>query len=365
MTNDLAKRPASGRTWRLGKEWYDEKFHYVMETSITPEHLLADAEASVRVIRAEMLQLALPLYKQMYPGQDDYGTLPARERENKIIAAVLTKISDEHPQRDQLIEAVKADLEGITHFIREKRIVSLGSRDNLKVIPTPEFMRGSYSVAGFHSAPPLEPTAEAQYWVTPIDPKMPEAKAESKLREYNSYTLKWLTIHEALPGHYVQAEHADDVEPPNRRVLRGIFGNGAYVEGWAEYIADVMTEEGYLDHSPKFGLVRRKILLRAVSNSILDIRLQTMNMTDQQAMDLMLNDTFQTQAEAEGKLRRAKLTSTQLPTYFVGIRQWWELRKKYQAAKGSAFNLEEFHNKALDQGPLPIEYLEKIILPGM
>jgi uncharacterized protein (DUF885 family) len=78
----------------------------------------------------------------------------------------------------------------------------------------------------------------------------------------------------------------------------------------------------------------------------------------------MLNDTFQTQAEAEGKLRRAKLTSTQLPTYFVGMQQWWELRKKYQAAKGSAFNLEEFHNKALDQGPLPIEYLEKIILPG-
>jgi uncharacterized protein (DUF885 family) len=365
MRNDLAKRPASGRTWRLGKEWYDEKFHYVMETSITPEQLLADAEANVKAIRAEMLQLALPLYKQMYPGQDDYGTLPARERENKIIAAVLNKISDEHPQRDQLIEAVKADLEGIKQFIREKRIVSLGSRDNLKVIPTPEFMRGSYSVAGFHSAPPLEPTAQAQYWVTPIDPKMPEAKAESKLREYNSYTLKWLTIHEALPGHYVQAEHADDVEPPNRRVLRGIFGNGAYVEGWAEYIADVMTEEGYLDHSPKFGLVRRKILLRAISNSILDIRLQTMNMTDQQAMDLMLNDTFQTQAEAEGKLRRAKLTSTQLPTYFVGIRQWWELRKKYQAAKGSAFNLEEFHNKALDQGPLPIEYLEKIILPGM
>lgn len=364
MTNDLAKRPASGRTWRLGKGWYEEKFRYVMETSITPEQLLADAEAKVKAIRAEMLQLALPLYKQMYPGQDDYGTLPARERENKIIAAVLNRVSDEHPQRDQLIEAVKADLEGIKQFIREKRIVSLGSRENLKVIPTPEFMRGIYSVAGFHSAPPLEPTAEAQYWVTPIDPKMPEAKVESKLREYNNYTLKWLTIHEALPGHYVQAEHADDVEPPNRRVLRGIFGNGAYIEGWAEYIADVMTEEGYLDHSPKFGLVRRKILLRAISNSILDIRLHTMNMTDQQAMDLMLNDTFQTQAEAEGKLRRAKLTSTQLPTYFVGIRQWWELRKKYQAAKGSAFNLEEFHNKALDQGPLPIEYLEKIILPG-
>jgi len=364
MKNDLAKRPTNGRSWRLGKEWYDSKFRYVMETSITPEQLLADAEAQLKVVRAEMLQLALPLYKQMYPGKDDYSNLPAPERENRIIRAVLDKISDEHPQRDQLIEAVKGDLEGITQFIREKKIVTLSNRDNLKVIPTPEFMRGIYSVAGFHGAPPLEPTAEAQYWVTPIDPKMPETKAQSKLREYNNYALKWLTIHEALPGHYVQAEHADDVEPPTRRVLRSLFGNGAYIEGWAEYIADVMTEEGYLDHSPKFGLVRRKITLRAVSNTILDIRLQTMNMTDQQAMDLMLNDTFQTQAEAEGKLRRAKLSSTQLPTYFVGTRQWWELRKKYQGAKGSAFTLEGFHDKALDQGPLPIEYLEKIILPG-
>jgi uncharacterized protein (DUF885 family) len=88
-----------------------------------------------------------------------------------------------------------------------------------------------------------------------------------------------------------------------------------------------------------------------------------MNMSDQEALDLMMKDAFQTQAEAEGKLLRAKLSSTQLPTYFVGTRQWWALRKKYQAAKGSAFNMEEFHNRALDQGPLPLEYLETIILP--
>jgi uncharacterized protein (DUF885 family) len=363
LESDLAKRPTNGRDWRLGKEWYAQKFHYVMETSITPAQLLTEAEAQLKRLRTEMMQTALPLYKQMYPGQEDYSNLGGRERENKIIRAVLDKISDEHPQRDQLIDAVKADLEGIKQFIRDKKIVSLGSRDNLKVIPTPEFERGIYSVAGFHSAPPLEPNAEAQYWVTPIDPKMPAAKAESKLREYNNYTLKWLTIHEALPGHYVQAEHADDVQPPARRVLRALLGNGAYVEGWAEYIADVMTEEGYLDHSPKFLLIRRKIMLRAISNTILDIRMQTLHMTDQQAMDLMLNDTFQTQAEADGKLQRAKLSSTQLPTYFLGSRQWWELRRKYQTAKGSSFTLQEFHNAALDQGALPLEYLEKVILP--
>jgi uncharacterized protein (DUF885 family) len=364
MKNDLAKKPTNGRTWRIGDKWYAEKFRLVMETSIEPGQLLADAEAEVKTVRGEMLEIALPLYKQMYPGQSDYTNLPQVERENKIIAAVLNKIGDEHPQPDQLIEAVKADLDGIKQFIIQKKIVSLGSRDNLKVIPTPEFERGIYSVAGFHGAPPLEPTAEAQYWVTPIDPKMPAAKVESKLREYNNYTLKWLTIHEALPGHYVQAEHAADVQPPTRRVLRDLFGNGAYVEGWAEYGADVMTQAGYLDFNPKFRLVRQKVWLRAVANTILDIRMQTMNMTDQEALDLMTKECFQTQAEAEGKLVRAKLSSTQLPTYFVGTRQWWVLRKKYRAAKGSSFTLEEFHDRALDQGPLPIEYLEKILLPG-
>lgn len=364
MEKELAKKPTNGRTWRLGAEWYATKFRYVMETSIEPAKLLADAELELKTIRAEMLRIALPLYAQMYPGQDNYADLPEEERQNRIISAVLNKIGDEHPQRDQLIPAVEADLEGIKQFIREKKIVTLSSRDNLKVIPTPEFERGIYSVAGFHSAPALEPTAEAQYWVTPIDPKMPEAKAESKLREYNNYALKWLTLHEALPGHYVQAEHADDVQPPTRRVLRNLFGNGPYVEGWAEYGADVMTEAGYLDFSPKFRLVRKKIWMRAVVNTILDIRMQTMNMTDQEALDLMEKEAFQTQAEAEGKLVRAKLSSTQLPTYYLGARQWWELRHKYEAAKGSKFTPEEFHDRALDQGPLPLEYLEKILLPG-
>ena len=362
MKNDLAKRPTNGRTWRLGPEWYAQKFRYVMETSVDPPELLKDAESELARNRADMLQLALPLYKEMFPGQDDYASLSPHDRENRIIKAVLDKISEEHPKRDDLMEAVKADLENIKQFIRDKKIVALSPRENLKVIATPEFMRGIYSVGGFHNAPPLEPTAEAQYWVTPIDAKTPDAKAESKLREYNDYTLKWLTIHEALPGHYIQFEHADDVQPVTRRLVRNLFGNGPYVEGWAEYIADVMTQAGFLDSSPKFRLMRMKVWLRATANTILDIRLQTMNMTDQQALDLMMQDCFQTQAEADGKLLRAKLSSTQLPTYFLGNRQWWGLRKKYEAAQGSAFTLEDFHNRALDQGPLPIEYLEKIVL---
>ena len=361
LQQDLAKRP-NPRSWRLGKKLYDAKFRYVMETEITPEQVLASAEAELKRVRAEMLQIALPLDAQMYPKAAGYTDLPARERESKIIGDVLAKIADDHVQPAELIDHVKQDLAGIIQFIREKKIVALSDRENLKVIPTPAFMRGVYSVAGFHQAPPLEPEAEAEYWVTPIDPKMPPEKAESKLREYNNWVLRWLSIHEALPGHYIQFEHANSVEPKERRLLRSVLGNGAYIEGWAEYIAQVMMEEGFLGRDPRFVLSMKKIRLRVLANAILDIRMHTMNMTDEDALNLMTNMAFQTHAEAEGKLQRAKLTSTQLPTYYVGINEWWSLRKKYEAQKGKRFNLMEFHNAALDQGPLPVPVLEKLLL---
>jgi uncharacterized protein (DUF885 family) len=362
LANTLAARAKTG-TWRLGKPLYDEKFRLVMETPVTPEQVLADAESEMKSVRAEMLELALPMHAKMYPDHTDHSDLAAHDRENKIISEVLDKISDNHPQRDQLMSTIQADLAGITKFIQDKKIVSLGPRDNLKVVPTPVFMRGIYSVAGFHGAPPLEPNAEAEYWVTPIDPSMSAAKAESKLREYNNYALQWLSIHEALPGHYVQFEHLNNIQPERRRLLRSLYGNGAYVEGWAEYIAQVMMDEGFLDNSPEFRMVMRKIRLRVIANAILDIKMHTMDMSDREALDLMMKDSFQTQAEADGKLQRVKLSATQLPTYYVGIREWFTLRKKYEAAAGKNFNLMKFHDAVLDEGPLPVPIVGQLVMP--
>ena len=362
LDSDLAKRKTD-RTWRLGKQFYDQKFHLVMETDITPEQLLTEAEAEFRKTRAEMLQIALPLHKQYYPDHDEHTSLTPQERENKIISEVLHKIADDHPNRSALIETAKENLVSIRQFIIEKKIVTLKPRDNLKVIPTPEFERGIYSVGGFHSAPPLDPNADAQYWVTPISPSTPEDSAESRLREYNDWVLKWLCIHEALPGHYVQAEHANDVQPITRRLVRALYGNGAYVEGWAEYIAQNMMQKGFAGNDPRYRISYLKVWLRAIGNSILDIRMQTMGMTDDEAMHFMMDEAFQTRAEAEGKLQRAKLSSTQLPTYFVGTEEWWRLRRAYEAAKGKYFTLADFHNRALDEGALPVPWLNDILLP--
>jgi uncharacterized protein (DUF885 family) len=245
--------------------------------------------------------------------------------------------------------------------VRSKNLLPLPPRDNLQVIETPEFMRGIYSVGGFASAPALEPHLGAFYWLTPIPKTWSRERIESKLREYNFYSLKLLTIHEAIPGHYVQLEYANDVQPQGRRVARAVYGNGPYVEGWAVYATEMMLDEGYLDGSPELRLTFLKQVLRLLANAILDIRLQTMGMTDQEAMDLMLKQTFQEAEEATAKLQRAKLSSCQLPTYYVGWRDWHRVRGQYKQAKGAGFRLSEFHRLALAPGSIPLPALARIL----
>jgi uncharacterized protein (DUF885 family) len=190
---------------------------------------------------------------------------------------------------------------------------------------------------------------------------MSPARVESKLREYNFYGLKILTIHEAMPGHFVQAEYASEVEPKWRRALRGIFSNTPYVEGWAVYATELMIDQGY-QNTPEMRLTFGKQMLRVVANTILDVKLQTMGMTDQEALDLMIKNTFQEKEEAEKKLQRAKLSSCQLPTYFVGWRGWDRVRGAYERKLGSSFKLSEFHERALREGGVPLPVLSRLLL---
>ena len=341
--------------WRLGKERYAKKFRYVLSTDRTPEQVLADAERDLTEVRKQMFEISLPLHAKMYPTHRDPVDL------NLIVGETLARIAEKHATPDTYFTDARRDLQEVRDFVRAKNLLPLPPRDNLQVIETPEFMRGIYAVGGFVAAPPLEPQLGAFYWITPIPKDWPRARIESKLREYNFYSLKLLTIHEAMPGHYVQLEYANDVQPQGRRVTRAVFGNGPYVEGWAVYATEVMLDEGYLDNSPELRLTFLKQVLRLLANAIMDVRLQTMGMTDQEAMDLMVKQTFQENEEATAKLQRAQLSSCQLPTYYTGWRAWHGVRNQYKAAKAAAFQLAEFHRQALTPGSIPMPALARIL----
>jgi uncharacterized protein (DUF885 family) len=348
--------------WRLGQDRYTRKFRYALESGVEPDNALQAAERDLGEVRKRMLQLALPLHHTLFPKHADHADLAGEARENQVIGEVLAHIADRHSTRESYMDDARKDLEEARAFVQEKHLLTLPPRSNLQVIPTPEFMRGIYSVGGFNAAPALEPQLGAFYWVTPIPENWPKERAESKLREYNFYKLKLLTIHEAMPGHYVQMEVANDVQPTSRRLLRSVFGNGPYIEGWAQYATQMMLDEGFLNHSPEMALTFAKEELRVIANLILDVRLQMLNMTDQEALDLMEKQTFQEKEEAEGKLQRAKLSSCQLPMYFLGWRGWNRVRSEYQKTKGSSYSLPAFNDSAIQQGAVPLPVLGQLLL---
>jgi len=325
--------------WRLGKDNYDRKCRYTLHTGHTPEQLLKAAEADLAAARAELARLAAP----------------------RSVGAALAEMSSHHATPATYMDEARRTLTEATAFVKQKDLLTLADNSNLAVIDTPVFMRGVYAVGGFNAAPALEPQLGAFYWVTPIPADWPAARVESKLREYSNYGLQQLTIHEAMPGHYVQAEYANRIEPPARRVLRNIWGNGPYIEGWAVYAQQLMTDQGYMNNDPNLRLALLKWYLRSIGNTILDIRLQTMAMTEQQALDFMINETYQEREEATAKIQRAQLSSCQLDMYYAGFKGWTEVRAHYQQRHPRDFSLKSFHERALGEGAVPLATLDKLL----
>ena len=351
--------------WRMGSALFDEKWKYSLQVSLTPSEVLRIAEDSMRTTRNAMLVLARPLHDKWFPDHRHTGDSTAVL--NAIVSETLARIGSEHANRDSLLQEAKGDVSTLERVVRDKRIISIDTFPNLRVIPTPEFMRGVYGVAGAVFAPPLNPGLATFYWVTPIPAAWTTERADSKLREYNTYKMLDITMHEGVPGHVAQGAYANLLTPEWRRLLRSVYSNTPYVEGWAVYAEHVMMYDAHVDGGDpvKMRLTDLKGMLRIYANAILDVRLQTRNMPGDSAVAFMMRDAFQERPEAEAKLQRAQLDYVQLNAYFAGVEDWTRLRQEVQKRDGASFNLCRYHDTVLLYGALPVPIIRRLYMAGV
>ena len=152
------------------------------------------------------------------------------------------------------------------------------------------------------------------YCIAPTPSGWSPERVESFYREYNNHMVRDLTVHEAMPGHFLQLAHSRRYIGSTR--VRAVARSGPFIEGWAVYAEQVMAEHGF--GGLPMRLQQLKMQLRMTINAILDQAVHCDGMTEGEAMALMTERGFQEEGEAAGKWRRALLTSTQLSTYFVG-----------------------------------------------
>ncbi|MFL5339259.1 MAG: DUF885 domain-containing protein [Gemmataceae bacterium] len=340
--------------WRLGKEKFAQKLDLELDAGVTAEQVLRDAEAEAERVEREMVVVARQLWSKYFPKQP----LPPDTAEGRrsLVREVVGAVSKEHGKVEDLVQDAKATIARIKQFITDNDILRLPEPDRCKVIEMPEFQRG-FSVAYLNPAPPLDPASPSHYAVSPPPKDWDTRRVQTYLQEYNRHMLQVLTIHEAYPGHYVQLEYGNRHPSQIRRVLY----SGVFAEGWAVYTEQMMLDQGYGSGDLALRLNQLKFYLRTAVNAILDYKMHCANMTDEEAMQLLVDRAFQSEAEAVGKIVRAKLSSCQLSTYFVGRMAFYSLRRVIQEEQGDKFDLGRYHEAVLDHGTLPVKYLPELV----
>ena len=347
--------PNAKGDFRLGQKLYDQKLAFALNSPLGRDQIKKRAEAALESTRNEMYGIA----KQVLAGKKNAPPTPdnpSEEQKQKAIQAALELAYAERPARDKVMPTAEAALAKATEFVRTKNLITLPDAP-VKIIPMPEFQRG-VALAYCDSPGPLDKNLDTFYAVSPIPDDWTKQQVDSFLREYNTRSINELTIHEAMPGHYVQLWHSNKYPS----VLRAVLGSGSFVEGWAVYSEKVMADSGYLDNDPLYHLVHLKWDLRSIANAILDQAIHVDGMSEADAMKLMTGKTFQEEREAAGKWTRARLTSAQLPTYFVGWQEHMDLRKEVEKREGDKFDVKAYHDKVLSFGSPPVRYVRELML---
>lgn len=346
--------PKAKGDWRIGKEKFARKLELELEADRKADDVMQDALAEFDRVRNDMYVLARQAWSQCFPKE----TLPPDDREGRrrTIQAVLAHYNKEHGKEENLVKDVLEGVKQVKAFIVDKDILRLPDPDRCLVNEMPEFQRGN-SVAYLNNAPPLDPRARSVYAISPPPRDWDDRRKRSFLEEYNRHMLLILTIHEAYPGHYVQLEYSNR----HPSLLRRVLFSGVFAEGWAVYTEQLMLDQGFGGGSVPLRLNQLKFYLRAVANAILDQRMHNTDYSDEAALKFLIEEAFQSEGEAVGKVIRAKQSSCQLSTYFVGRMAFYRLRQDVQRELGDKFELGRYHEAVLAHGTLPVKYLPELV----
>ncbi len=351
---DTVLVPAAKGDFRLGAELYDTKLAFALVSPLSRTEIKTRALRAAADTREEMYALARTVLRGR-PRAPATPAKPTPAQQQAAIEAALEMSYIRRPQRSQVMAKARATLQQATAFVREKRLVRVPDTP-VEIIEMPKFQQG-VAVAYCDSPGPLEKHLGTFYAVSPIPADWTDAQATSFLREYNDYMLHDLSIHEAMPGHYLQIAHSNE----NRSVLRAVLSSGPFVEGWAVYAEGVMADADYLDGDPLFKLTVLKMRMRSITNALLDIGIHTDGLTEATAMDMMMRGAFQQEREAAGKWTRARLGSTQLPSYFVGYSEHVDMRREAERRDGARFDLMRYHDAAISHGSPPVRYVRALM----
>ena len=280
LEEDVA--PRAKATFRLGRDRIEQKLRLDDGVTLDIDKLLRIANRELSSTRARFAAVAAKM-----------GKGPADQ--------VWSKLKTSHVEAGGLVTRVREQCAALYTFLRDSGIVTVPDADALVIAPTPPFYRWTF--ASLWAPGPLEVRPQrSYYYITEVDPGWPQDRQEEHLRDMNDAVLWSISMHEALPGHFLHFEHLRKVASPWRKAT--VLAPMSLLEGWAHYAEHLVVEQGFAEEGS--GGRARPIgrVARPARRLVVGLRLHAEDLSVEQGVRLFREEAMLEEGSARREAER-------------------------------------------------------------
>lgn len=331
--------PRSDGSWAVGKEHYDYILKHRWFFDLDADGILARGQQAFDDTQA----LAQEVAGRIEPG--------------KHWSEVYETLKDDHPPIDGIKAAYQRSIDEAQIFVKRHQIVSLPDGERVVTVDTPPAMRRSSPFGTFQSVDRFGSDLEGKLVLTPIETWMTEAQQAQRLRSHHNAWIPVIAVHEAYPGHHVDALKTRE----NPRLLRKVMGEPIFSEGWGLFTEEMMFEVGFLKGDDVRLTQLRNRLWRA-ARVILDVSLHTGRMSYEEAVDFLVEKIRFERYAAELEVGMYTERPTYVLGYLIGMQEIINIRADWIAIHGEPDPPSEFYDSLLRLGSIPPALVRESLL---
>lgn len=284
--------------------------------------------------------------------QDALKAACAQFAPGKTIPECMAKMSADKPKDGPVAEA-RRQIPMLEKFVREKDLVTIPGGEQAKVEEAPPYNRqnGAY----IDPPGPFEHGIPSIYYIAPPDPAWPKAKQLAYIPGKDD--LLFTTVHEVMPGHFLQFLHAN--RSPS--LFGQLFVGYAFAEGWAHYGEEMMWEAGLGNGDPEVHIGQLSNALLRDCRFLSAIGMHARGMTMDQSKQMFMTQCYQDEGTADQQAARGTYDPAYL-NYTLGKLMIRKLRDDWTASRGGRKAWKAFHDTFLDFGGPPIPLVRQVMM---
>ncbi|MGZ8997924.1 MAG: DUF885 domain-containing protein, partial [Allosphingosinicella sp.] len=247
-----------------------------------------------------------------------------------------------HRPADGPVAAATRQIGEARNFVLAHDLVTIPGNEQVLVRPSPPYRAG---VIYIDPPGPFETGVPSIYYI-PANSGISEA------------ALLFTTVHEAMPGHFVQFLHAN--RAPS--IVGRLFVTSGFAEGWAHYAEEMMSDDGFGGTAEaRLGLLLNSLLRNCRYLASIGMHAQGMSLAQAQAM--FQQRCFQDPGTAAAQAARGTFDPNYL-NYTMNKLLIRRLRADWTASRGGRTAWKAFHDQLLSYGGPPVPLVRSAMMGG-